>query len=854
MSLRTIPPHSYKSPAATSLCTTLTAPQLAIDARDRDLGQFLETPGLSSKEVSDVLQEFVLQSMRRGRRVREWCKEVSLAFSRAHSLPAICDALVTSLLSTLLPFSRLPANPYFPTPEPPLPPPLLPNSFLSALTRNQLIDALARLSKEERLISKRLHYEQELVLELCLEYIGRRWRSSEAVAENVVDDISHKLTKIEFETHIRGYPPMVCTIISPILHKVRFVLGFVTSSQLVARLNSSNLGIYLHPQSRPYQNIISWIERRLQAGVSYPLILEECKAMKQRVSDKSGDTIMAVLEQFGLAQPFVDGDFSNYHLVRKSSHSSSFKPKLSPKWFSHKRAHSSLSKLDIPNPCRRPSLPAIHSYNGDASPLRIPYSNRSNSSSSSSLAPGDDVYTSLECASISEARSILLWRLLNMRYHVVEDGWFLGGGKEQAERMFESLEQNIVNDVPLRELFHFFRFTFGLHFSPSAVSKSNVSSNWLFGETLHARDVSFDLEQYLRDISLPVQITEGEDEDERQVGTHYRSQCATPPTMSSAWTSESQTHDVGKRASSISTFTIRQAVRRDTIKTRAIEFRFPTKEVESPQENKRRNKLTSRSVSDFKEESSYTRLPTKFGLRSKKLTKSAAQLGEGLHIDTSVPLSTEQSHPSPTLSTTTTLVQSSLSQDGSLPTTPISRNLPLGQNRRQLHRQCAIFDGEPLSPSKASDFQWPREISANATQHLPWSTQCARIYPLHAESSLPEDHEDSYRLSPTTTYQDSSPVPLSSILKLFQDLSSGRELESEEVEDALMRFVASERRSVEDKGDDWDAEARCRVAWLIEQVAILLNDPIYLPAISNVVSSLSSLEVFHRIQVPPVLE
>lgn len=40
------------------------------------------------------------------------------------------------------------------------------------------------------------------MLELCLEYIGRRWRSSEAVAENVVDDISHKLTKIEFEVSV----------------------------------------------------------------------------------------------------------------------------------------------------------------------------------------------------------------------------------------------------------------------------------------------------------------------------------------------------------------------------------------------------------------------------------------------------------------------------------------------------------------------------------------------------------------------------------------------------------------------------------------------------------------------------
>lgn len=121
---------------------------------------------------------------------------------QAHSLPAIRNALSTPLLSTLLPFTRLPANPYFPAPEPPLPPSLLPNSFLPALTRNQLIDALARLSKEERLISKTLHYEQELVLELCLEYIGRRWRSSEAVAENVVDDISRKLTKVEFEVSV----------------------------------------------------------------------------------------------------------------------------------------------------------------------------------------------------------------------------------------------------------------------------------------------------------------------------------------------------------------------------------------------------------------------------------------------------------------------------------------------------------------------------------------------------------------------------------------------------------------------------------------------------------------------------
>lgn len=389
--------------------------------------------------------------------------------------------------------------------------------------------------------------------------------------------------------------------------------------------------------------------------------------------------------------------------------------------------------------------------------------------------------------------------------------------------MLDSLERDIVNDLPLRGLFHFLRLTFHLHFAPTAVSEPDVSSNWLSGGAFHARDVSFDLEQYLRDISQPVQIIEEDKEDGKQVESHYRSQCSTPATMSSVWTSESQIHDLGRRASSISTFTIRQAVGRDTIKTRAIEFSFPKKEVEMPKEDQRQSKLTARSVSNFKDETSYIRLPTKFGLRrSTKLTNSADQLAEVLHIDTSVPISSQPSHPSSTPSTTTTLVQSSLYQNNSLPSTPTLRNPPLGKNRRQLHRQCAILDGEPLCPSKPSDFHSSGDISPNATSSCQ-SIQFARMNPFQDESSIPEDHGDSLGLSPTTTYQDSSPVPLSSILKLFWDLSNGRQLESEEVEDALMRFVASERRSIEDKGDNWDEGARCRVEWLIEQVAVLVS-------------------------------
>lgn len=268
--------------------------------------------------------------------------------------------------------------------------------------------------------------------------------------------------------------------------------------------------------------------------------------------------------------------------------------------------------------------------------------------------------------------------------------------------------------------------------------------------------------------------------------------------------------ELGRQASSVSAFTIRQAVRRDTVKTRAIEFSFPKKEAKTPKEDqKRQSKWTALSVSNFKKESSYIRLPTKFGLRrSTKLTHSAGQLAEGPHIDTSVPLSSQLSHPSPTPSTTTTLVQSSLYRNGSLSNTPTLRNPPLDQNRRQLHGQCAILDGERLSPSKSPDFHSSGEISPGATSFQ--STQFVHMNPLQAESSILEDHGHSSGLSPITTYQDSSPVPLSSILKLFWDLCNRHQLEPEDVEDASMRFVASERRSVEDKGDNWDEGARCR--------------------------------------------
>lgn len=70
----------------------------------------------------------------------------------------------------------------------------MPASTLLNLSRKQLVEVLSRVSKEKvDLDSEGL---REQVLEVCLEYVGRRWRGE---GEEVVDGIARKLTEIEFE-------------------------------------------------------------------------------------------------------------------------------------------------------------------------------------------------------------------------------------------------------------------------------------------------------------------------------------------------------------------------------------------------------------------------------------------------------------------------------------------------------------------------------------------------------------------------------------------------------------------------------------------------------------------------------
>nr|ODN81327.1 hypothetical protein L203_05579 [Cryptococcus depauperatus CBS 7841] len=775
------------------------------------LFDFLDTPGLTTEDAVGGLQEYVWRCMAQGKRVRDWCRDAAQA-EQAYPSPATARALATPILTTLLPFNTHWLG------SPALPPPLLPNSFLAALTRNQLIDALARLSREDRLASRRLQYERELVLELCLEYIGRRWRSSETLV-GFADDVSRKLSEVEFEINIQGYPPIIHSIISPILHKIRFTLGFITLPQLVARVSSAGPSAYAYP---PAQIFSAWVERRLQSGIHFHIILDDLDSAKSSLSEEDRRALVDALQGYALDKPFAERQ--RLPVEKQARTALTQKSKVACKWLSHKRANSSISRAPFSLDQRRPSLPAISP--SQSHPRFAP-----------SLTESQDICSVLGCTT-TEVRSMLLGQLLELRYCVYGDNsWWFGNSKNQAEDILDSLESCLeTQDLFITEL----RQTFNL--SPvQATPKLVLTPRRLSSDMVHhSRDVSFDLEQYLRDISLPLHPHQGESVEDT-VKDLCETRSTTPVSISSVWTLESpqDDKDTSGRVSSLSTYTIRHAVKTD-LKTNAVELRFPLP-IQSPastteldQLDKRRSKLATSSVPNFNDDS-YTRLPAKNGLRKwKKTSKSSFQLSRGedsgLRIDTSATLPAPLYPASSSPSAMTFSVDTFLSQTDSAPHTPVTRDSSEGQTRRQLHRQCVIFDGEPMSPTNSPD-SWSSDIirSPTLSSNLALPRLLPQGSPLNITEIVSESSEDEFvspAVSPTPTYRDSlpySPVPLLSILNLFRDISNGHLLSVKEVEYALMRFVNSERKALEDKDEEWDAEARCRVAWLIEQVAVLVS-------------------------------
>jgi hypothetical protein len=110
-------------------------------------------------------------------------------------------------LSTLLPFVPTTSNPYFPSLVPTETSPLIPAFQLNDIDKQQLIDSLVKLSKRE---AKPGDGSDALVAEICLEYIGRRWRNGgDGEGEELIEDIAKHLTEVEFEVKFTRLLPCV---------------------------------------------------------------------------------------------------------------------------------------------------------------------------------------------------------------------------------------------------------------------------------------------------------------------------------------------------------------------------------------------------------------------------------------------------------------------------------------------------------------------------------------------------------------------------------------------------------------------------------------------------------------------
>lgn len=388
----------------------------------------------------------------------------------------------------LFPFIRI-TSPYFPT-SPPFPPPLIVATSLPTITRKQLIDALARLSRQTSPPRDSLYIES-LISEVVLEYIARKCNAEQ---EDLVEAVGRKLTEIEFEVSLdfpknfsgdsagltrpqvqmQGDLSIVRSTIHPALQKARFLLGFLSSAQLVVRLNASSHNS-IPPSDRvrpdPEQLVRAFITRRLARSIDPTVIVLDLASIQGRLNSASHKSmIISVIESFGLrtdvpAPTEFGASSPTFEPPSPSPTSTSFGPTISPrratfsrlankwasrkpiaaaapKWLSHRKNYSYSAKVGIPgfNSDRRPSLPTLPSlpipntFIHTKSPL-------CGSTTSFHTQPGTASEDSQDWEDVGAdspplTKDGMLQRLLKLRYVVSKHGgWYLGHSKKEGKAL-----------------------------------------------------------------------------------------------------------------------------------------------------------------------------------------------------------------------------------------------------------------------------------------------------------------------------------------------------------------------------------------------------------------------------------
>ena len=642
------------------------------------------------------------------------------------------------------------------------------------------------------------------------------------------------------QVQIQSQATPVETIILPILHDVRFQLGFVSASQLVARLEakaSSRLSA-LGVGSDPYQLVYAWTTRRLRAGREPQQLVNSLLSAHGRLTgDSQKQALASVMADLGL-------------LGRRQTPSEDLEspPLGTPSPEASSTAATSTSTLANYKKAKAASLPAMSASSLTMTPVtrnRSPHSVYSHSSSSTTSlsTPGQLVSRAIVQTSVADIlsammtssdpedmRFILLDYLLDLRYRLSEnseDDWFLGCGRRLADEVTQAIEGILAQrqDVMgLQATFTHIRSLFDLpttahNDSPTSEARPNVireEAPMVPPRTtaspfeVRERDASFDLEQYLADITDRGEA--GKTEQERPATTSSRRASADEVSMLTVLTSDTF-GPLTERGSLLSSFTIREAAPQTVayqcprlIESSRVSEPQPDAEA-SPQVATPRQPRLWPEPSQESLDSPYTRLPPRVNELRRRghmtpLTASSSKVDlacsyRGLHPPLTPPEHGDAlATPVPVHKAT---FDGLLSPPMTDPSTPKARRVePATDNdpaRRQLLRQPAIADGQHHSPS-TSQVNSPSAAEGLDSKPLP-------------------------QLPPAE-------LPLASIISLFAIGPNGQTqvrsgVSREEVERIFKVVIAAEMERLDADGLPWNSEAKSRVAWLVQQVAEMVS-------------------------------
>nr|XP_018261103.1 uncharacterized protein I303_06824 [Kwoniella dejecticola CBS 10117]OBR83261.1 hypothetical protein I303_06824 [Kwoniella dejecticola CBS 10117] len=395
------------------------------------LAEVLQKRNVGAREIEGSLVEFVMRAWKDGRTVREWCKDVQQVLDVVKISETIRGVILSKAISLLIPFVSLPSEEYFPSTEPPLPPSLVSAETLSSITRPQLVHALAELDLRNQAEGSRPFCDEPLIHELCL--------SSDSV------DPVNSLSDLED----------------------------------VAQSSST---------------VSAWVDRRLSIGISYLTIIEKLRALRTKVGEIEGHScIDAILdakfgalsnclneglstEQTGLlwSSPRATADTSAdvnrsfllepedlYSQLTSPSRTSLLSVKMgrkrsltsrAPKWLHFGQSsipEGSTNDLTSPSTVNPTFPPTANTFRQIFMPMH-------DGLTTPSMTFKDDLRSSLMSLTDTEdIRAVLLNQLMEMRYHLhghEDEGWFLGGGREQAEESLLHLIQKMIGKKDLMGL------------------------------------------------------------------------------------------------------------------------------------------------------------------------------------------------------------------------------------------------------------------------------------------------------------------------------------------------------------------------------------------------------------------